>query len=60
MMFHWEKWTRRLIQPGEVVNCNELKEGGVDEEHADKIPPGRDFVIANLKPIKLNLDLKGN
>ena len=42
-MFHWEKWTRKLIQPCQVIDCDELEEGGVDEEHADKIPPGSDF-----------------
>ena len=31
-----KKW--KLIQPGQVVDCNELKEGGVDEEHADPVP----------------------
>ena len=37
------------VQPGEVVDCNELKEGGIDEEHADKIPPRSDFCIFNFE-----------
>ena len=27
-----------MILPGQIVYCDELEEGGVDEEHADKVP----------------------
>ena len=27
------------LQPCEVVHRDELKEGGIDEEHANKVPP---------------------
>ena len=30
---------RRKSRPCQVVNNDELKERGVDEEHADKVPP---------------------
>ena len=29
----------KISQPCEVVHRDELKEGGVDEEHANKVPP---------------------
>ena len=36
-----EKLDKKMknLQPCEVVHRDELKEGGIDEEHANKVPP---------------------